>query len=110
MRLRQVTAKPLALCFEFLAALGADERRRYVEHFETHGESFFIDPVELDPSKAEVIAALKKEATELDAAGKFGRGMGRGGRMHCWVKEELQRRHGIAWKTVSEMNPEVAFD
>jgi hypothetical protein len=110
MRLRQVTGIPLARCFEFLATLGDEERRRYVQYYEDKGGSLLVDPVELDPTKAHLISAVKQEANALAEVGEFGRGMGRGGRIRLWVKRELMKRHEIAWRTASEMNPEVALD
>ena len=110
MRLRQVTGISLSRCFEFLSVLGADERERYIRHYEVEGGNLFIDPVELDPGKAAVISAVKDQANALAAAGEFGSGMGTGGRMLYWVKAELRERHAIDWKTAAEMNPHVAFD
>jgi hypothetical protein len=110
MRLRQVTGMPLAHCFEFLATLCAEDRKRYVEYFEVDGGSLLVDPVELEPTKAAFISKVKQEAKVLSGAGEFGRGMGRGGRVHLWVKDELLKRHGIVWRTAAEMNPHVALD
>lgn len=110
MRLRQVTGIPLSRCFEFLSSLGAEERERYILHYEIEGGTLLIDPVELDPTKVAAISAVKDQAKALAAAGTFGGDMGSRGRMHHWVQTELRERHAIDWKTAAEMNPHVAFD
>jgi hypothetical protein len=69
-----------------------------------------IDPVELDPAVKVALSDLRREADQMREQGKFGTGMGSGGRLLTWIKHELQKRHGIAWKTPWEMNPDYAFD
>jgi len=110
MRLRAVTARPPALCKQFLEALPEDKRLAYVEHMEANKLSLFVDPTELDQTVREKLAELQHEATQLREQGKFGYGMGSGGRLLVWVKGELLKRHGIAWRTPWEMNPDCAFD
>lgn len=110
MRLRAVTEKPALVCKQFLTPLSHDERRAYVEYFEVNGGGLFIDPIELNPAVRPLILQLHVEADELRKQGKFGRGMGSGGRLLGWMKDQLLQRHGIVWRTNREMNPECAFD
>jgi hypothetical protein len=110
MRLRAVTERPPGSCKQFLAALPEDQRLAYVEHMESNKLSLLVDPIEVDRTVREKIAALKAEANQLLEQGKFGSGMGSGGRLLGWVKGELLSRHGIAWRTPWEMNPDCAFD
>lgn len=110
MRLRAVTQRQPWVCKQFLEALPEERRVSYVEHMETNNYSLLIDPVELDPAVQVALSDLRREADQMREQGKFGRGMGTGGRLHSWVKQELLERHGIAWKTPWEMNPDCAFD
>jgi hypothetical protein len=110
MRLRAVTERQPNVCKQFLEALPEERRVAYVEHMESNNYSLLIDPVELDPAVQVVLSDLRREADQMREQGKFGTGMGSGGRLLAWVKHELQRRHGIAWKTPWEMNPDCAFD
>ncbi|MES2039827.1 MAG: hypothetical protein V4495_18575 [Pseudomonadota bacterium] len=109
-RLRAVTEKPALACKLFLTPLSHDERLTYVEYFEANGGGLFIDPIELNPTVRPLIMQLRAEADVLRGQGKFGRGMGSGGRLLGWIKDQLFQRHGIVWRTNREMNPECAFD
>lgn len=110
MRLRAVTQRQPYACKQFLEALPEGKRVAYVEHMEANNNSLLIDPVELDPAVQVALRDLRREADQMREQGKFGRGMGSGGRLLAWVKHELQERHGIAWRTPWEMNPDCAFD
>ena len=110
MRLRRVTSRPPLACVEFLRPLSPAERLRYVEHCEHAGLSLFVDPIELETHIAPVLAQVRACADKLRQEGRFGHGMGTGGRVHAWIKSELARSHGIHWRTPQEMNPGVAFD
>lgn len=110
MRLRAVTQRQPYVCKQFLEALPEERRVAYVEHMEINNYSLLIDPVELDPAVRVALSDLRREADQMREQGKFGTGIGSGGRLLTWVKHELQKRHGIAWKTPWEMNPDCAFD
>jgi hypothetical protein len=105
-----MTSRPPKVCVELLKPLSADERIRYVEHFECTGLTLFVDPVELDPAVLPAFAEVRARADRLYHEGQFGRGMGTGGRVQLWVQGELERLHGIRWRTVQQMNPGIAFD
>lgn len=94
----------------FLESLPAASRLGYVEYMESNNYSFFFDPVELDPKVRSALRELQCEANRLRDQGGFGRGMGSGGLLLAWVKQQLLERHGVTWKTPWEMNPDVAFD
>ncbi len=110
MRLRAVTQRPPSQCKRFLQVLAEAERIAYVEYMEANNHSLLVDPVELDPAVRHLLVELRLEADQLFQLGEFGSGMGSGGRLLGWVKRELQERHGIAWRTPWEMNPDCAFD
>jgi hypothetical protein len=110
MRLRAVTQRQPYVCKQFLEALSEEKRVAYVEHMEANNYSLLVDPVELDQTVQVLLGHLRQEADQMREQGKFGRGMGSGGRFLAWVKQELLERHGIAWKTPWEMNPDCAFD
>jgi hypothetical protein len=110
MRLRAVSERPPGLCKQFLEALAEDKRIAYVEHMEANKLSLFVDPIELDDAVRLKLAEVRAEATQLREQGRFGSGLGSGGRLLMWVKGELQSRYGIAWRTPWEMNPDCAFD
>ncbi len=110
MRLRAATEFPPQRCKQFLAELPEASRLAYVEYIECNHHSLFIDPVELDPAIRAALAGLRLEAGHLKEQGAFGWGMGSGGALLAWVKQELLARHGIAWRTPREMNPDCAVD
>jgi hypothetical protein len=110
MRLRVVTERQPNVCKQFLEVLPEERRVAYVEYMEANSCSLLVDPVELDPEVQVALGHLRREADQLRRTGKFGSGMGSRGRLLAWIKFEMEERHGIAWKTPWEMNPDCAFD
>jgi hypothetical protein len=112
MRLREATSQTPLRCKEVLEPLSSQLRLAYVEHFEARpGSSLLIDPIELHPEFAELVAEVKREAQQLLDDGQLGTGVrGRAGRMWGWMKRTLAERHHLDWRTPLEMTPGIALD
>jgi len=70
---------------------------------------FLVDPVESDPMVAAKVRDAKAEAERAaDLSGHVGRGSGH----FVWAIQAqiLAERHGIAWFSPGEMNPDLIFD
>jgi hypothetical protein len=130
MSLHEWTGRPIMECKQYLSSISVTDRNRVLESLRAgkeRGESFFRDPIEFDPNvrpkfeeickeageivrewQQERVRRLQLESPELAKAASTGTGLCH--RHWALVKQLMRERHGIEWRSPSDMNPGVLFD
>jgi len=127
LQLRKKTGLPWLVCKQHLESLSPADRIRYLEAADSQPSGILHDPIEDDPEIRPLFLAICDEAgREVDAWHKqrigelekatpavaelFRSGRGLCHRTWARTKSLLKERHGIDWRSPSEMNPGIIFD
>ena len=106
MQLRRATGLPVNACKQILEGAEPDLHAKIVDAMESQSDSqLFHDPIEDDPTFAEILAA----AADLELSDRP-RGIGFCHQYWAVKKRILKEQYDVNWLTPREMNPWITFD
>ena len=129
MSLHEWTGISIRECKQYLSRISSVDRNRVLKFLRDakEREPFFRDPIEFDPTIRPKFEAICREADKVTREWQQDRirrlelespelaelestGIGLCYRYWALVKQLMRERHGIEWRSPSDMNPGTLFD